>query len=77
MAQEADVQALESLLQRERKREQSLRSLRRSVRRLPIYILLMVGTVILGLPLAWYTFGPDVDWALGALAHDVRPAVVG
>ena len=53
MAQEADAQALESLLQRKRKREQSLRSLRRSVRRLPIYILLMAGTVILGLPLAW------------------------
>jgi 5,10-methylenetetrahydromethanopterin reductase len=30
----------------------------------------------LQLPLAWYTFGPDVDWALDALARDVRRAVV-
>ena len=29
----------------------------------------------LDLPLAWYTFGPDVDWAMQALARDVRPAV--
>lgn len=29
----------------------------------------------LQLPLAWYTFGPDVDWALEALARDVAPAV--
>lgn len=29
----------------------------------------------LQLPLAWYTFGPDVDWALQALAGDVADAV--
>jgi len=29
----------------------------------------------LQLPLAWYTFGPDVDWALDALAREVAPAV--
>ncbi len=29
----------------------------------------------LQLPLAWYTFGPDVDWALQALASDVAPAL--
>lgn len=29
----------------------------------------------LQLPLAWYTFGPDIDWALAALARDVAPAV--
>ncbi len=27
------------------------------------------------LPLAWYTFGPDVDWALERLAGEVLPAV--
>jgi 5,10-methylenetetrahydromethanopterin reductase len=27
------------------------------------------------LPLAWYTFGPDVEWALEALAREVLPAV--
>lgn len=31
----------------------------------------------LSLPLAWYTFGPDVDWAIEALAREVRPALVG
>ena len=31
----------------------------------------------LGLPLAWYTFGPDVDWAMEALAREVRPAICG
>lgn len=31
----------------------------------------------LDLPLAWYVFGPDVDWAITALARDVRPAVCG
>ncbi len=30
----------------------------------------------LALPLAWYTFGPDPEWAIEALAGDVRPAVV-
>ncbi len=30
----------------------------------------------LALPLAWYTFGPDPDWAIEALAREVRPAVV-
>lgn len=29
----------------------------------------------LQLPLAWYTFGPDVEWALEALARDVAPVV--
>jgi alkanesulfonate monooxygenase SsuD/methylene tetrahydromethanopterin reductase-like flavin-dependent oxidoreductase (luciferase family) len=29
----------------------------------------------LQLPLAWYTFGPDKEWALQALAGDVAPAV--
>lgn len=29
------------------------------------------------LPLAWYTFGPDVEWALERLASDVLPAVCG
>jgi 5,10-methylenetetrahydromethanopterin reductase len=27
------------------------------------------------LPLAWYTFGPDVEWAVEALAREVMPAV--
>lgn len=31
----------------------------------------------LDLPLAWYTFGPDREWALPALANQVRPEVVG
>jgi 5,10-methylenetetrahydromethanopterin reductase len=35
------------------------------------------GPTGLTLPLAWYTFGPDVDWALEALARDVRPHLVG
>lgn len=30
----------------------------------------------MGLPLAWYTFGPDPDWAIEALAREVRPALV-
>jgi 5,10-methylenetetrahydromethanopterin reductase len=30
----------------------------------------------LELPLAWHTLGPDVDWALEALARDVRPAIL-
>jgi 5,10-methylenetetrahydromethanopterin reductase len=29
----------------------------------------------LQLPLAWYTFGPDVDWALDVLARQIAPAV--
>jgi hypothetical protein len=29
----------------------------------------------LALPLAWYTFGPDPEWAVEALARDVRPAI--
>lgn len=29
----------------------------------------------LDLPLAWYTFGPDVEWALERLATEVLPAV--
>jgi 5,10-methylenetetrahydromethanopterin reductase len=29
------------------------------------------------LPLAWYTFGPDVAWALDVLAREVRPALLG
>jgi hypothetical protein len=29
----------------------------------------------LQLPLAWYTFGPDVEWALQALAGEVAEAV--
>lgn len=29
----------------------------------------------LQMPLAWYTFGPDVDWAIEVLARDVAPAV--
>ncbi len=35
------------------------------------------GPAGLSLPLAWYTFGPDVEWALQALAHEVRDALVG
>lgn len=31
----------------------------------------------LDMPLAWYTLGPDRDWALTALANHVRPAVLG
>lgn len=31
----------------------------------------------LTLPLAWYTFGPDVEWALEALAGPVRSALLG
>jgi 5,10-methylenetetrahydromethanopterin reductase len=31
----------------------------------------------LHLPLAWYTFGPDPDWAIDTLATVVRPAVIG
>jgi 5,10-methylenetetrahydromethanopterin reductase len=30
----------------------------------------------LHLPLAWHTLGPDPDWALGALARDVRPTLL-
>jgi hypothetical protein len=29
------------------------------------------------LPLAWYTFGPDVEWALDRLAKEVLPALCG
>lgn len=53
MAQEADAQAREALLERERRRARLLRSLRKSVRMLPIYTILTAGTIILGLPLAW------------------------
>lgn len=31
----------------------------------------------LHVPLAWYTFGPDPDWAIDTLAREVRPAVLG
>ena len=30
----------------------------------------------LQVPLAWYTFGPDPEWAIDILAKEVRPAVV-
>jgi 5,10-methylenetetrahydromethanopterin reductase len=29
----------------------------------------------LEIPLAWYTFGPDPDWAIDVLASEVRPAL--
>ena len=31
----------------------------------------------LEVPLAWYTFGPDPDWAIDVLASEVRPALLG
>ncbi len=31
----------------------------------------------LHVPLAWYTFGPDPDWAIDTLARQVRPALLG
>jgi hypothetical protein len=34
------------------------------------------ATAGLQLPLAWHTVGPDVPWALEALAREVRPALV-
>lgn len=30
----------------------------------------------LEVPLAWYTFGPDPDWAIDVLASEVRPALL-
>jgi alkanesulfonate monooxygenase SsuD/methylene tetrahydromethanopterin reductase-like flavin-dependent oxidoreductase (luciferase family) len=30
----------------------------------------------LEVPLAWYTFGPDPDWAIDILASEVRPALL-
>jgi 5,10-methylenetetrahydromethanopterin reductase len=33
------------------------------------------GDAGLQLPLAWYTIGPDVEWALDVLAREVAPAV--
>jgi 5,10-methylenetetrahydromethanopterin reductase len=30
----------------------------------------------LEVPLAWYTFGPDPDWAIDTLASEVRPALL-
>ena len=33
------------------------------------------GDAGLQLPLAWYTIGPDVDWALERLAREIAPAV--
>ena len=33
------------------------------------------GAAGMAMPLLWYTLGPDPEWAVGALAAEVLPAV--